>query len=336
MIKAKVTAISTYLPTPVVGNEELAALFPEWSAEKIFNKTGIAERRVSAPHETAGDLAFGAAAALFAEHEIDPKSIDFLLFCTQSPDYILPTTACVLQSKLGLRQDIGALDFNLGCSGFVYGLSLAKGLIEAGGVRRVLLLTADTYTKFIHPRDKSVRTIFGDGAAATLIEAQPSEGSTIGPFVFGTNGEGAEDLIVKTGGARHARTEASGVEYEDASGNVRTEDHLKMDGAAVMAFTLKAVPTLVRQLLDMAGVTVDDLDHVVFHQANAFILETLRKKCKIPEDKFVIHMEHCGNTVSSTIPIALSSLPQVEGHARRIMVVGFGVGLSWAGTIIDY
>jgi 3-oxoacyl-[acyl-carrier-protein] synthase-3 len=336
MIKAKVAAISTYLPIPVLDNEELAALFPEWSAEKILNKTGIAERRVSAPHETAGDLAFGAAEVLFAEHRIDRKSIDFLLFCTQSPDYILPTTACVLQSRLGLRQDIGALDFNLGCSGFVYGLSLAKGLIEAGSVRRILLLTADTYTKFIHPRDKSVRTIFGDGAAATLIEAHPSGGEAIGPFIFGTNGEGAEDLIVKTGGARHARNEASAVEYEDTSGNVRTEDHLKMDGAAVMAFTLKAVPTLVRQLLETAGLAVDDLDHVVFHQANTFILESLRKKCKIPEDKFVIHMEHCGNTVSSTIPIALSSLPQVTGRSRRIMVVGFGVGLSWAGTIIDY
>ena len=336
MIKAKVAAVSTYLPTPVVHNEELAALFPEWTAEKILSKTGIAERRVAAPDETAADLAFSAAEAMFTEHGIDRKSIDFLLFCSQSPDYILPTTACVLQSRLDLRQDIGALDFNLGCSGFVYGLSLAKGLIEAGSVRRVLLLTADTYTKFIHPRDKSVRTIFGDGAAATLIEAQRSESDAIGPFIFGTNGGGAEDLIVKTDGARHARTEGSAVEYEDTSGNVRTEDHLKMDGAAVMAFTLKAVPALVKDLLDTAGLAVDDLDHVVFHQANTFILESLRKKCKIPEDKFVIHMEHCGNTVSSTIPIALSSLPQAAGRRRRILVVGFGVGLSWAGTIIDY
>jgi 3-oxoacyl-[acyl-carrier-protein] synthase-3 len=336
MIKAKVAAISVYLPHSIINNEELAALFPEWTAEKILNKTGIAERHVSAPTETAADLAFHAAEALFASHRVDRASIDFLLLCTQSPDYLLPTTACVLQNRLELRQNIGALDFNLGCSGFVYGLSLAKGLIESAGVQRVLLLTADTYTKLIHPRDKSVRTIFGDGATATLIEAQASNNDAIGPFVFGTNGAGAQDLIVKTGGARYARTSASAVERVDIYDNVRTEDHLKMDGAAIMAFTLRAVPTLVAQLLDKAKLTMDNIDHVVFHQANAFILESLRKKCGIPEDKFVVHMEHCGNTVSSTIPIALTSLPRTEKQTCKVMVVGFGVGLSWVGTIIDY
>ncbi|WP_449414154.1 ketoacyl-ACP synthase III [Pandoraea soli] len=336
MTKARVAAIATHLPGEVVSNEDLAAVFPEWTADKILAKTGIAERRVSADDETAADLAAQAAEKLFAAEAIDRSSIDFVLLCTQSPDFILPTTACVLQERLGLRQDIGALDFNLGCSGFVYGLSLAKGLIEAGNARRVLLLTADTYTKLIHPKDKSVRTIFGDGAAATLVEAADGDADAIGPFIFGTNGKGAKDLMVKTGGARAERTEASAAEYSDESGNTRTDDHLFMDGGAVMAFTLRAVPDSVRRLLDKANLTIDDIDHVVFHQANAFILETLRKKCQIPEEKFVVHMTHCGNTVSSTIPIALTSLPRRADGRRRVMVVGFGVGLSWAGTIIDF
>lgn len=339
MTKARVAAIATHFPEEVISNEDLAAVFPEWTAEKILAKTGIAERRISADGETASDLAAAAAEKLFDAHDIDRASIDFLLLCTQSPDFILPTTACVLQERLGLRQDIGALDFNLGCSGFVYGLSLAKGLIEAGNARRVLLLTADTYTKLIHPKDKSVRTIFGDGAAATLIEADDHDASganAIGPFIFGTNGKGAKDLIVKTGGARTERSEASAAEYSDESGNTRTDDHLFMDGGAVMAFTLRAVPDAVRRLLEKAGLTMDDIDHVVFHQANTFILETLRKKCQIPAEKFVVHMSHYGNTVSSTIPIALTSLPRRADGRRRVMVVGFGVGLSWAGTIIDF
>nr|ADU90682.1 putative 3-oxoacyl(-acyl-carrier-protein) synthase [Collimonas sp. MPS11E8] len=336
MNRARVVAITPYLPDSVVSNEELATLFPEWTAEKIYSKTGISERRVSAPDETAADLAFHAAESLFLSHDIDRSSIDFVLLCTQAPDHILPTTACILQERLGLRNDIGAMDFNLGCSGFVYGLSLAKGLIEAGTIKRVLLLTADTYTKFIHPLDKSVRTIFGDGAAATLIERDSSETSVIGPFIFGTNGAGAKDLIVKTGGARLPRILTPAEEYSDSSGNTRSDDHLFMDGAAVMTFTLKVVPNLVASLLDKANLTLDDIDHVVFHQANSFILEALRKKCQIPVEKFVVHMRYSGNTVSSTIPIALSSLPASGAKKRKVMVVGFGVGLSWAGTIIDY
>ncbi|PTD99368.1 3-oxoacyl-ACP synthase III family protein [Pandoraea apista] len=336
MTKAKIAAIATHFPPDIVSNDDLAELFPEWTADKILAKTGIAERHISAVDETASDLGMQAALKLFNEFDIDRNSIDFLLLCTQSPDFILPTTACVLQDRLGLRQDIGALDFNLGCSGFVYGLSLAKGLIETGSARRVLLITADTYSKLIHPKDKSVRTIFGDGAAATLIEAQTGNDDAIGPFIFGTNGAGAKDLIVKTGGAREERSPSSAQEYQDDSGNTRTADNLYMDGGAVMAFTLRAVPDLMHRLLEKAALTIDDIDYVVFHQANTFILETLRKKCKIPEEKFVVHMSHCGNTVSSTIPIAMTSLPAGSGSARRVMVVGFGVGLSWAGTIINY
>jgi 3-oxoacyl-[acyl-carrier-protein] synthase-3 len=258
-----------------------------------------------------------------------------LIFCTQAPDYLLPATACILHERLGLRRDCGALDYSLGCSGFVYGLALAQGLIAAGSARRVLLVTADTYSKLLHPRDRSVRTLFGDGAAATLIEASAEPG--IGPFVFGSDGRGAGNLIVPTGGARRARAPETAAESEDASGNVRSLDNLYMNGAEVMAFTLGAVPAAVRQLLERSETTLEDYDLVVFHQANAFMLDRLRHKLGIDPQKFVIALEHCGYTVSSSIPLALEPLIAAGGaDRRRAMLVGFGVGYSWAATSLVF
>lgn len=334
MRTAKIRAIASHLPEGRLSNDDLARLYPDWPASKILEKTGIRERRIAAPGETAGDLAFAAARALFDRHGIDPASLDFLLLCTQAPDYVLPTTACLLQHRLGLPTTAGALDFNLGCSGFVYGLSLAKALIESGQARRVLLLTADTYSKFIHPMDKSVRTLFGDGAAATLVEAVEADAPAIDPVVFGTDGAGAENLIVPAGGFRRALDAASAVETVDASGNIRSAEHLYMNGPAIMTFTLKTVPAAIAQVLDRSGRTMEDHDLFVFHQANAFMLERLRQKLAIPADRFVIHMEACGNTVSSTIPIALEPLLNTAASPRRALLVGFGVGYSWAATSV--
>ena len=337
---ARMTATHSHLPAAILGNEALAALYPDWTAEKILRKTGVRERRIAAPGETAADLAEAAASKLFAAHHIDPQSIDFLLLCTQTPDHLLPTTACILQARLGLRTDCGALDFNLGCSGFVYGLALAKGLIDSGAASRVLLLTADTYSKLIHPMDKSVRTLFGDGAAATLVEAvevDDADEEPIGPFVFGTDGRGAANLAVPAGGMRLPRSAETGVEHTDGSGNVRSDDHLRMDGAEIMAFTLKAVPQAVAQLLAKARLALEDFDLFVFHQANAFMLERLRHKLAIPADRFVVSLQMSGNTVSSSIPIALEPyIDAAQAGRRRAMLVGFGVGYSWAATSLAY
>lgn len=221
-----IKAISYYLPEQVLTNEELVKEFPEWSVEKVAAKVGVDSRHIAAKDETAGDMAEKAAKKLFAEYSIDPKSIDFLLLCTQSPDYFLPSTACILQDKLGIPTSAGAFDYNLGCSGCVYGMAIAKGLISAGIAKNVLLLTAETYNKYLHPLDKSNRSIFGDGAAACLIS---SEGlAEIGEFVLGTDGNGAENLILKKGGAR--QPEANGHEEEDDDGHVRRDDYLYMGG----------------------------------------------------------------------------------------------------------
>lgn len=329
-MKANIKAISYYLPEAILSNDLINQEFPEWDIEKISSKTGINSRHISADDEFSSDMAVKAATKLFAEHNIDKSTIDFLLFCTQSPDYFLPTTACILQERLGLNTTIGALDFNLGCSGFVYGLSLAKGLIAGGMAKNVLLITSETYSKFIHSKDKSNKTIFGDAAAATLISSEDGFCS-LGNFIFGTDGKGAENLIVKQGGMRFPVLKDS-EDVVDEFGNVRNDKNLYMNGTEIFNFTGEFVPKLTEGILEKSNLTKDNVDLFIFHQANKYMLNYLRKKIKIPEDKFFIAMEHCGNTVSSTIPIALYEA-QKEGkisNCKNLILAGFGVGYSWA------
>jgi 3-oxoacyl-[acyl-carrier-protein] synthase-3 len=338
-LQAAIRAIEYYLPEKVLSTADLAAEYPEWSVEKIQTKTGICERRIAAADECASDLAVGAAKKLFASGACAPADIDYLLLCTQSPDYFLPTTACVLQDRLGIPTTAGALDFNLGCSGFVYGLGLAQGLIASGQASNVLLITSETYSKFIHPGDRSVRTLFGDGAAATLIQAVEASGDPfIGPFVFGTDGRGAQNLIVETGGMRHPRSAETAVVKHTSKVKSRSRDNLFMDGAKILSFTLRAVPLSVKRLLRKTGKALDDVDLFVFHQANQFMLEHLRRKLGIPCDRFVVALSHCGNTVSSTIPIALKSALETGRltSGSLVMLVGFGVGYSWGATFVRW
>ncbi len=319
-------------------NEELSLEYPEWTVEKIFNKTGIRSRHIAGSDETASDLACSAAEKLFALGRARKSDIDFLLYCTQSPDYPLPTTACLIQERLGLPTTCGALDFNLGCSGFVYGLALAKGLVETGSADNVLLLTGETYSKYINAGDRSVRTIFGDAAAATLISGDGATGEAIGPFVYGTDGAGAKNLIVPAGGSRQARDSRTAQEHRDESGCIRSENDLYMNGSEIFTFTLKAVPMAISALYEKSGITAESVDLFVFHQANKFMLDTLRKKCQIPEEKFVITMENIGNTVSSTIPIALKDAED-SGKLKKgmhVLLTGFGVGYSWAACMVEW
>ena len=304
--------------------------FPEWTVEKVASKVGIHRRHIASIDETAGDMALRAAEQLFAEHEINKQDVDFVLLCTQSPDYFLPSTSCILQSRLGLRQDIGAFDFNLGCSGFVYGLSVAKGLIAASIAKNILLLTSETYTKYLHPKDKGNRTIFGDAASATLISTIGF--AEIGDFVLGTDGVGYEQLIVKSGASRFPHT-LNDIQF-DENGNPTSSDHLFINGPEIFTFTIERVPAMVRDLLDKSGLNRDDINLFIPHQANLYILEFLRKKMKIEKDKYYINLANFGNTVSSTIPIALYEAKQEGLLCGNIMLAGFGVGLSWGGVIL--
>ena len=333
-MNAYIKAVSYYLPERTVTNEELLREFPEWSVDKVAAKVGVDSRHLAADDETAGDMAERAARNLFREYNILPEEIDFLLLCTQSPDYFLPSTACMLQHRLGIPTSAGAFDYDLGCSGCVYGLAIAKGLIAAGVAHNVLLLTAETYNKYLHPSDKSNRSIFGDGAAACLIS---TEGFVrIGGFALGTDGSGAERLIVKTGASRHKRQ--TGLSVTDEEGHTWHDDYLYMNGGAIFNFTLDVVPTMVDQILEKHNMCKDDIDYYVFHQANKFMLNTIRKVCGIPKEKFYVNLSQTGNTVSSTVFIALKECLQ-SGKIQKgmkVMIAGFGVGLSWGGTVLEF
>ncbi len=327
MPHAHIGPIAVHYPEAIETNAMLQERFPDWDIPLIEEKTGISARHIAAPDETASDLAYQAAQKLFVDYAVDPSTIDYLLFCTQTPDYPLPTTACLLQDRLGLRTSCGALDFNLGCSGFVYGLSLAEGLIGTGQVKRILLITSETYSKYIDEQDRSLRTIFGDAAAATLIYAGPNP--TLEMFRFGTDGSGADTLLVGDGGAR---SEADAIKPRHRK---RWKSRLYMDGPSLINFTVTAIPDLIRQMLRDRGFTMDDIDLMLMHQATRKMLEQLQLALQVDESKLPIRMKDCGNTVSSTLPILINEL-RADGTLRagkQTMLVGFGVGWSWAGCL---
>lgn len=331
---AYIKAISYYLPEKVMTNEDLVREFPGWSVDKIAQKVGVECRHLAEKDETAGDLAEKAARKLFSEYGIKPKEIDFILLCTQSPDYFLPSTACILQDRLGISTSAGAFDYNLGCSGCIYGMALAKGLIAGGIAKNVLLITAETYSKYLHPQDKSNRSIFGDGAAACLISKEGF--AHIGEFVLGTDGSGANNLIVKTGAAR--QRVATGKNMEDEEGHMWYDDYLYMNGGSIFNFTLDAVPAMMLQLLKKNNLRKEDVDYYVFHQANKFMLSTIRKLCLLPKDKFYNNLTNTGNTVSSTVLIGLKDCldHHIIKSGNNVMITGFGVGLSWGGTMLKF
>lgn len=330
-MKAFIKAISYFLPEYVLTNEQLVKEFPEWTVEKVASKIGINKRHIAGKNQTACDMAEQAAKNLFSEYNISPSEIDFILLCTQSPDYFLPTTACVLQTKLGIPTSAGALDFNLGCSGYVYGLSIAKGLVFGDIAKNILLLTSETYSKHLHPKDKSNRTIFGDGAAATLISINGF--AEILNFSLGTDGRGAENLITKTGAFRNI-TMINDLNF-DEGGNPVSSDHLYMNGSEIFNFTLENVPILVEDTLRKNSLSKSDISLFVFHQANKYLMNFLRKKLRINEDIFYYYLENVGNTVSSTIPIALKEAQNEDKLKGYILLAGFGVGYSWAGCVLE-
>jgi 3-oxoacyl-[acyl-carrier-protein] synthase-3 len=339
-MRAAIKAIEYALPANILTNEQLAAEFVEWGAEKIEQKLGIVSRSLAGEKECASDLAVSAAQKLFSTGCCLPEEIDFLLFCTQSSDYLLPTTACLLQERLSVPTEAGALDFNLGCSGYIYGLGLAKGLVETGQARNVLLLTGDTYSKYLHQEDKSVRTLFGDGASATLISSVDTNSvhDPIGPFCYGTDGRGAKNFIVPTGGSRAPRHNPSGAGSLDKNASPAAEESLFMDGPEIFTFSIKSVPEVIGRLLSKEGLEMAGVDFFIFHQANKYMLEFLRKKMRIPPHKFFNPLSYTGNTVSSSIPIALkqASAEGLIASGQRILLTGFGVGYSWGATLVEW
>lgn len=330
-MSARIRAISKFLPKATIGNDELSALFPEWSVEKIAKKTGIHTRHIASDSEFSSDLAVKACVSLLAEARVDATIFDFLIIVSQTPDYILPAMSNLVHDSIGMRSDAGTIDVNQGCSGYIYGLSLAKSLIESRAAENVLLVTTDTYSKLLDENDKSVRTLFGDGATATWVDGTGMSESIAG-VVFGTDGSGAGNLIVPNGGIRPAVAQ-----YPKSDPSLRglgkSRYGLFMDGPEIFNFTLRVVAKTVEDVLEKSGQSKDEVDFFILHQANAFVLSSLREKMGVDEDKVPILMGQWGNTVSSTIPMALCDLRESNqiGGGEKAILVGFGVGLSWGG-----
>lgn len=334
MDTATIDAISYWLPEKVLSNSTINKLHPEWSIDKISQKTGILERHLTDENEFTSDISVKAALNLFNEYNISKDSIDFIILCTQSPDYLLPTTACIVQKKLNLSKNIGAFDINLGCSGYVYGLSIAKGLILSGSAKNILFITAEMYTKFLNKYDKSNITIFGDGATASLITLN-GKGLNINDFIFGTDGSGYENLIIKNGGL--VNRNFNGLDIFDEENNyIKNDNYLYMNGREIFNFTAQNIPILIDDVLKRNCIQKKEIDLFIFHQANKFILDFLQKKIDIQEEKFFVFIKNCGNTVSSTIPIALKEAisQKLITPEKKILIAGFGVGYSWCSTIL--
>jgi len=321
-MKVAIRATEYYLPPKTEDGNTLKAENPEWRIDDIENKTGVRTRYISEPHETATDLATAAAEKLFASG-VHKDAVEFLILITQSPDYKLPTSACILQDRLGLNQSCLAFDVNLGCSGFVYGLAIGGGLIEAGIARSGLVICSETYTKYIDKSDRTCRPIFSDGASASLITS--SDQDQLGPFELGTDGSGFANLIVRSSGARDAVAGAP-------------DSKLSMNGSKVFMFTMNMVPKCVKALLEKAGKTTDDVDLFVFHQASKIVIDNVIRLLDLPEDKVFINYDRLGNTVSASLPMALKDA--VEDNrvktGDQIMLVGFGVGYSWGACLVQW
>jgi 3-oxoacyl-[acyl-carrier-protein] synthase-3 len=335
MITAYLSALTYVLPEQVVTNDDLQREHADWDMPRIASKVGITQRHIARADETSADLAYAAGRKLLDAGVVDPTTIDALIFCTQTADHVLPTSACILQHRLGLGVHVAAFDVNQGCSGYVYGLALAKGLIAAGVARNVLFLTGETYSKLIHPRDRTVRVLFGDAGAATLITADAG-GAEIGAFVLGTDGSGADNLVVPAGGFRRPRDASTSGEETDAIGCTRTPEHLFMDGQAITTFALQRVPALLDALLSKGALSSEQVRWFLFHQANAFMNERLRTRLKLPAERVPTFMERVGNTVVNTLPILLRESGGQFATQDMVSLVGFGVGYSWGGVLLRW
>ena len=331
MTTAQIRSIACYTPARQLLNEELILRFSGWTEEKMERKLGIVSRPIAAEGETATDMAVEAGKQLFQSGVCRPEEIDFVILCTQSPDYFLPTSACLVQERLGLPTGCGAFDMNLGCSGYVYGLAVCKGLVESGLAKNILFLTSETYSKYINEDDRASRPLFGDAASATLVCATSEETPSIGPFQFGTDGTGADMLIVPAGAQRLPATDETKRVQPDMRGNYRSQEQLLMSGPGIFNFAVDIVPPLVEAIQKTCREAALSIDTYIFHQANRYMLDRLRELCQLENARYFNNMRMRGNTVSSSIPIAVLDALK-EGFLKAgesALLVGFGVGLSW-------
>lgn len=331
-----ITALAYALPSKRLTNAELAERFGIQVMEKIASASGILERRISAENECASDMACLAAEKIFTECNYSPSDFDLLIFATQTPDYMMPTTACIIQDRLGLPKSCAAFDINLGCSQFIYALSTAKAWLDSGMATRALVLCGDTPSKLIHPLDRSAISIFGDAAAACVIEK--SSKNNTDTFSFGTDGSGFDDIICHCSGMRNRPQPSDAEAQSDSDGNIRSRLNMHVNGFNIFSFAYRAVPQSVDEVLKKANLSIEDIDLFVFHQAGEMIVSSAARRLKIPAEKIYFKLHDIGNCGGASIPIALADAAQ-KGKLKsgmKVLLCAFGVGLSWGSCIIDW
>jgi 3-oxoacyl-[acyl-carrier-protein] synthase-3 len=325
--------LSAVVPRKAIKNQDYTHFMTAEEAASVIKMTGIAERRFADENTCSSDLCVAAAEKLFNECEIEKSEIDILIFVSQTPDYRTPPTSMMMQDRLGLSKDVGAYDINLGCSGYIYGLANAFLYASQPSVRKVLLLNGETKSKAYSNKDKGTSLLFGDGATATIVEKTENLNPTF--ISLKSDGAGYKHIIMPGGGYRKPSSIETLTEktYEDCS--IRTEEQGSMDGAAVFNFTITEVPSDIRILMQKANISWDEIDYFVPHQANKFITDHIARKFKIPAEKLLYSLQKYGNTSSVSIPLTIVSelWKTASENSYRLLLSGFGVGLSW-GTVI--
>lgn len=332
----KISGICCALPKNAVSVEDLGKdFFNINDIKRISQVVGLKKLYISNNEQTSADFCYSAAEKLIANLKWEKESIDCLIFVSQTSDYILPATACILQHRLGLSKNCAAFDVNLGCSGYVYGLWMASEFIKTGTCKRVLVLFGDTISKTVSRMDKSVALLFGDGGSATALEVdQDSSNST---FILKTDGSGAENLIIPAGGFRKRISDRTKIIITDEDGNKRTEENLYMNGAEIFSFTITEVPIILKEIMECHSWEIDDVDYFLFHQANNYMLKYLIKKLKLPSGKVPLNIEKFGNTSGLSIPLLICDQlhEEILDKNLKVIMIGFGVGLSWGAAALN-
>jgi 3-oxoacyl-[acyl-carrier-protein] synthase-3 len=334
MGRALIKSVSYYLPARKVTNEDLAKNFPSWNPKRAEGITGIRARYIEAPDVPASDMALRATEKIF-DGNIKKEDIDFLMVVTQSADYRLPCTACMLHGKLGLRTSAGAFDINLGCSGFVYALMLAKSLVLTETAKNVLVVTVEKSSFLVHPTDVTLLNILGDASAAVLVSSD-SGFAEIGESDYGTDGGGWSHILVPAGGSAEPCCDETKTPTVDADGNLKYPEYERMNGMEIFNFSVKRGPLSIQNVLAKNGLSVEQVDFFLLHQANRIIIDTIANSLKINPERLFVNISEVGNTSSCSIPILLSDIKDAGKLHRgaKLVLCGFGVGLSWASTVL--
>lgn len=330
-----ISGISAAVPKQVIRNLEHDLYFKKEDIVEIVKKTGVKERRFADEKTCSSDLCYAAAENLISGMKIDRNEIELLIFISQTPDYRMPATSVLLQERLGLPTSVIAFDINLGCSAFLFGLSVAYSMVLSCGLRKALVLDGETRSKVYSQKDRKTGFLFGDGGVATLIE----QSSKFGMSWFSLNSDGSRESLIKVPAGGYRKMSSCDTVQEkvvDEYGNIRSEENGYMIGADVFNFVIREVPKDFNRLITFSGVDISTIDYFIFHQANSYINGFLAQKLKLPAERVPSTIEKYGNTSSVSIPLTLvSELKEKLGSHKRLLLSGFGVGLSWGTTIIN-